>query len=97
MSKKASADTLDALHAALASHLTDVLENGEQKVDKETGEVVRIKPQAATLNVIRQFLKDNSTEALPGANTGMSALAHAAHRHLPFPRHSEDDESGLPQ
>ncbi|WP_448955731.1 hypothetical protein [Labrys neptuniae] len=95
MSKKATPDTLAALHSALAEHLTDVLNNGEEKITKE-GELVRIKPQAATLNVIRQFLKDNDTDAMPGANAGMNALAQAAARHLPFPRPTED-EQGLPQ
>ncbi|GLS23875.1 hypothetical protein GCM10007874_68960 [Labrys miyagiensis] len=65
------------------------------KVTKE-GELVPVKPQAATLNVIRQFPKDNDTEAVPGHNAGMTALAQAAARHLHFPRPSED-EQGLPQ
>ena len=58
---------LGDLHTALATHLSDVIRNGEEKVT-EDGVVVRVKPGAATLNVIRQFLKDNGIEAesLPG-------------------------------
>jgi hypothetical protein len=60
--------SLEDLHTALCDHLSDVLKNGEEHVT-EDGEVIRVKPKAATLSVIRQFLKDNHIEGLnrPGA------------------------------
>jgi hypothetical protein len=89
---KASSKAMEALHGALASTFKDILENGEVAIDKETGEAVKVTPQASTLNAIRQFLKDNKIEAADGANKDMNALARM---HLPF--QSENDEFGLPQ
>jgi hypothetical protein len=89
---KASNAAMEALHGVLASTFKDILENGEAVVDKETGELTRITPGAATLNAIRQFLKDNKIEAANGTNKDMNAIARM---HLPF--QSENDEYGLPQ
>ena len=44
--------------------LADIAKNGEEEVTKD-GDVVRIKPKAATLGVIRQFLKDQNITASP--------------------------------
>jgi hypothetical protein len=63
---KATEDVLSDLHAELAKHLKDVLTNGEET--GEQGEKI-VKP--ATLNVIRQFLKDNEITAV---NTPRSPL-----------------------
>ena len=57
---KVTVDALSDLHAALATHLKTVLTNGEEV--SEGGEKI-VKP--ATLNVIRQFLKDNEITAVP--------------------------------
>lgn len=69
MAAKMTADALDPMHAALAEHFMDILTKGEvvEVKDRETGEVtyVRAKPSAATLNQIRQFLKDNGVEVAP--------------------------------
>lgn len=69
----ASQEKLSNLHDALANHFADVLKNGEEELTKD-GEVVRVKPKAATLNAIRQFLKDNGIEAKPGEGTGLGHL-----------------------
>ena len=52
MSKKATTDLLNELHAALATHFKEVLQG--------TGEGA---PTASQLSVIRQFLKDNDIQA----------------------------------
>ncbi|MFN4278294.1 MAG: hypothetical protein ACK4FJ_18530 [Ferrovibrio sp.] len=80
----ASQDKLAALHDALASHFADVLKNGEEELTKE-GEVVRVKPKAATLNAIRQFLKDNGIEAKPGDGNGLGHLV------AQLPQFEDDD------
>ena len=86
-----SVDKLDPMHEALAAHLLDVLVNGEEvKVtNKETGEVrlIRVKPSAATLNQIRQFLKDNGVEA-----TATSKRIHNLATALPFAGDSDDED-----
>lgn len=89
---KASDKLLDALHGALADHFRDVLENGREVIDKETGEVKRVPPDASTLNTIRQFLKDNHIQAGQNADPNLNALARMT---LPFP--AETDEYGLKQ
>lgn len=55
---KATEDQLSSLHGAFAEFLKD------QLVDLKAAE--DSKGMAATLNVIRQFLKDNGIEAIPG-------------------------------
>lgn len=69
----ASTETMAALHEALAKDLADRLRNGEQVVTKD-GEVVTVKPPAATLNVVRQFLKDNGIEAIATRGSPMQDL-----------------------
>jgi hypothetical protein len=76
---KATIEGLGGMHGMLAAHFTDVLKNGERatRVDKETGEVIeyRTAPTAATLNQIRQFLKDNQIEADRTKNKPLIDLA----------------------
>lgn len=62
-------DILADLHELLAKELTKRLKEGE--IDKD-GEVVPIK--APTLNVIRQFLKDNSIDGLPTEGSALGEL-----------------------
>lgn len=76
----ATKEAMGALHGALANTLTDMLTKGETTVDKD-GEVVTLPPSAATLSVIRQFLKDNGIEALATPGSPIASLASA----LPFP------------
>lgn len=89
---RASKTVMEALHGALAGAFKDILENGKTAIDKETGEAVKVTPDASTLNAIRQFLKDNNIEANVENN---DALASLARRSLPFP--TQTDEHGLPQ
>lgn len=92
MAAKMTADELDPMHAALAEHFMDVLTKGEivEVKDRETGEIehVRAKPSAATLNQIRQFLKDNGVEV---AATSKRARNLAAV--LPFAGTPEVDQN----
>ena len=56
-------DLLDEMHRKLAENLLDVLEDGEKVINND-GEVVAISARPATLNVIRQFLKDNDVSGI---------------------------------
>ncbi|MEY9719266.1 hypothetical protein ABIA22_001756 [Sinorhizobium fredii] len=80
MSKRTDSKAMEALFDAFATTLKDMMENGRAAIDKETGEVVRVTPEAASLNVIRQFLKDNGQSVLPGTNKAVNDLAAS----LPF-------------
>lgn len=86
----ASKKAMEALHKALADTFKDILDNGKTAIDKETGEAVKITPDAATLGAIRQFLKDNGIEAAEGTNEDLNRLAGKA---LPFM--PKADEHGL--
>lgn len=77
MSKPADKSRLEQAHNLLAELFIEVLEKGETAVDKETGKIVKLTPNAATLNQIRQFLKDNDVKALPGGDTPMDRLGKA--------------------
>lgn len=90
---RASKAAMDAIHRALAETFKDILENGEEEVNKETGEVVRVTPKASTLNAIRQFLKDNGVDSAGGPDSPVDELAQTARQSLPFPTHT--DEHGL--
>lgn len=59
--KRASEDALGALHEALAQHMLNILKGEEVK--------------AADLNVIRQFLKDNSIEVVPNTGSTLDKIA----------------------
>lgn len=65
---------LGAMHDKLAEVMKDILANGEETVTNQ-GEVVRVKPKAATLNVIRQFLKDNGIDCAKRPNSPAQSLA----------------------
>jgi hypothetical protein len=54
---------LNAIFDILADEMEKMLTDGKLAIDKESGEAVHISPDAATLNVIRQFLKDNGITA----------------------------------
>lgn len=95
MTQRISVDSLDTMHEALANHFDDILANGEEVIvtNKETGEVTkhRAKPSAATLNQIRQFLKDNGVVAAPTSKRILNIVAG-----LPFAG-ADDDEDAAPQ
>jgi hypothetical protein len=62
MSKRASKEVMSRLHAALAKEMATILDEGVTEVDKSSGEIVKVTPGAAYLNVVRQFLKDNGID-----------------------------------
>jgi len=86
---KADVEFLANLHALLADDFLELLTKGRlvEVKDRETGEVevVRMKPDAATYNQIRQFLKDNHIDTAPGKSKKLLNIAAA----LPF---GDDEE-----
>jgi len=76
---KTSTSTLEALFDALASELAKQIEEGKDVATKD-GEIVRASPDASTLNVARQFLKDNGVEVVGEQSEGLRKLANV----LPF-------------
>ncbi|MER8505699.1 hypothetical protein [Mesorhizobium sp. M0571] len=85
---KTDSNALEALFDTFAKQLDDLLSNGRTVVDKETGEAVRITPDAASLNVVRQFLKDTGTKPVPGTNKVVNDLASK----LPFDGSEHDQD-----
>lgn len=85
----ANKKSVSILHELLARDLKDRLENGEVFLTKdgetvlnpETGEKVRVRPSPATLNVVRQFLKDNGIDAEARQGTPFGEFVKTA---LPF-------------
>lgn len=67
---KASEKALVGLHGRLAEVLKEALSD---KFDQETGE--KLPPNAAILNVARQFLKDNKIEAMPAKGSPLGNLS----------------------
>ena len=72
-------DKMDLMHELLAKNFLDMLNNGVEYVDKE-GEIKIRKCNAAELNAIRQFLKDNNISADPEFNSTLKELSED----LPF-------------
>jgi hypothetical protein len=67
---KASEKALGDLHFKLAEVLKECL---EEKYDPDTGD--KLPPNAAILNVARQFLKDNKIEAIAAEGSPLHSLA----------------------
>ena len=67
---EATEKALGVVHARLAEVLKDALQD---KFDSETGD--KLPPNAAILNVARQFLKDNKIEAMPAHGTPLHSLS----------------------
>lgn len=82
----ASDKTLSDIHEALAKELLKRVKDGEDEV--VDGEIVKVSAKPATLNVVRQFLKDNGVEARPAAGSPLGKLADS----LPFTDPSLDEE-----
>lgn len=82
---KADNNSLGDLHGVLANCLKEAMQP-EPVMDKDGNEVGK-RYNAAILNVVRQFLKDNGVEALPSANKPLQELAAA----LPFPQAGESE------
>lgn len=76
---KTDTKALASLFDAFATELQKLMTDGKTVVDKE-GEIVKVTPDAATLNVVRQFLKDTNTSIAPGTNPVVNDIASR----LPF-------------
>jgi hypothetical protein len=84
---KTTSASLESLFDAFADQLSSILKDGKKVVDKETGEVISLTPDASTLGVVRQFLRDNNVSAVPGTNEKINDLAAS----LPFGGQEFDD------
>ncbi|MBY5849800.1 hypothetical protein HFN51_04410 [Rhizobium leguminosarum] len=82
---KTNSDSMAALFDNFADELAKLIKEGKTVVDKD-GEVHKITPDAATFNVVRQFLKDTGTTIAPNTNKKVNAIADM----LPFSG-SEDE------
>lgn len=77
--KTASAAEMDALHAELAKTMTKMVKLIKTEAQKaESAE--ELKGAAATLNVVRQFLKDNNITSLDTPDSPLQSLTDS----LPF-------------
>ena len=64
MTKKATMDLMDQLHALTAQSLADIIQNGIPVFDKETGEQTGTTPAPANyIAAAIKFLKDNDITA----------------------------------
>lgn len=84
---KAKKNTLTALHARLAEVLTEAIGS----TTDESGETAA--PNAAILNVARQFLKDNLITADLDKSPELSTLNERLNA---LPHFGSDDEDGVP-
>jgi archaellum component FlaG (FlaF/FlaG flagellin family) len=76
---KTNTESLANLFDNFADELAKLLKQGKTIVDKE-GEIQQVTPDAATFNVIRQFLKDTGTTIAPNSNPKVNSIADS----LPF-------------
>ena len=91
MSGPAPKSRLEALHDLLATEMTKMLEGG--RVVIVDGEPTKVSPDAATLNAIRQFLKDNGIESPVGGTPAVNDLAKKS-TELPFGADPRDNTTG---
>ncbi len=84
---KTNSETLAALFDNFADELAKLLKDGKVVVDKD-GEVQKVTPDAATFNVIRQFLKDTGTTVAPNSSPKVNSIVDG----LPFPTGDEMDQ-----
>lgn len=69
MSKKATSDLMDTLHALTAEKLAEIISTGIPVYSKETGELMGHEPAPASyIAAAIKFLKDNDITADPNAN-----------------------------
>jgi hypothetical protein len=85
--KRTEADSAE-IYDGFVDTLKEIVKHGETYVDSE-GEVKRKTPAPATLNVIRQFLKDQNIQAT-AAHKGLREVSAGA-RLYPF-NPNEDNE-----
>jgi hypothetical protein len=91
MSKRASQDLMDKLHAVLAEDMLERVTKGEEVVvgKGEDQRIERVKCSAATLNVVRQFLKDNHIEGIPVQGSVLGKLVDS------LPDYDEDEATNV--
>jgi predicted deacylase len=77
---KTNSTALEDLFDTFAGQLKTILTDGRTVVDKETGEAVKITPDAASLTVILNFLKHTGTTVAPGTNKAVNDIV----ANLPF-------------
>ena len=74
------------------AHLLQVLEEGREVVNKD-GDIERIKPTAADLNVIRQRLKDCGITSAPTATNPIgNIVAEMTRRGMQMPDLDDSDD-----
>jgi hypothetical protein len=74
MTERRTTKNVEALLDKLVDVFDDVLTNGETETTRE-GEVVRVTPKPATLNVIRQFIESQGVKVLVEKNPKVQAVA----------------------
>jgi hypothetical protein len=84
---KTNSESMAALFDTFAEQLAKLLKEGKTAVNKD-GEVIQLTPDAATFNVVRQFLKDTGTTIAPNSNKKVNDLAEM----LPFTGSEHDEE-----
>ncbi|TPI67602.1 hypothetical protein FJ420_01995 [Mesorhizobium sp. B3-1-3] len=77
---KTDINALSDLFDTFAEQLKTILTDGRTVIDKETGDAVKVTPDAASLNVILNFLKHTGTTVAPGTNRVVNDIA----ANLPF-------------
>ena len=88
---KTTTKQLGGVFDKLVDTFDDILTNGEQETTRD-GDVVRVKPKAATLNTIRQFLRDQNINASPEHHAGLKEVAGKTFA-LPFQAPEDDSPS----
>jgi len=77
-------DKKQLLYDMLVDEMEKMLKEGKTVVAGD--EVVKVSPDAATLNVIRQFLKDNNVGGAAVPSNGANRIAQL----LPFPTSAKE-------
>lgn len=71
--KRAPMESMEILQAKLAEELVKQREDGVTVTDKK-GNPIKLSTPSATLNVIRQFCKDNDITSLPEEDENLDKL-----------------------
>ncbi|MER8385262.1 hypothetical protein NKH14_07020 [Mesorhizobium sp. M1380] len=77
---KTDSKALGDLFDTFADQLNTILKEGRTVVDKETGEAVKVTPDAASLTVVLNFLKHTGTTVVPGTHKVVNDIVS----NLPF-------------
>ncbi len=92
-SNNSSLSLLEQMSELYDAHLLQVLQEGREIVTKE-GEVERVQPTAADLNVIRQRLKDCGITSAPTATNPIgNIVAEMTRRGMQMPGLDDADDA----